>query len=108
MGQWYLITQQLWNVSITVSALLSGMDTISNHPIAGSIAVKYLSFLVPLGVLTDQEPTKSIQTISQDDVSAILGHIIVEHIVASVSFKPGCHRYLWYQAIISLRTTVGI
>jgi hypothetical protein len=40
--------QQLWNVSITVSALLSGMDTISNHPVAGYIAVESLSFLFHL------------------------------------------------------------
>jgi hypothetical protein len=57
-GLWVASYQQLWNVSITAPALLSGIETISNHPVSGSIAVRALSFFVPLGVLTDQGPTK--------------------------------------------------
>jgi hypothetical protein len=45
-------------MSITLSALLSDIYTISNHPLAGSMAVKAFSLLVIFGVLTDQWPTK--------------------------------------------------
>jgi hypothetical protein len=38
------------------SAVLSGILTISNHPVAGSIQVSALKYLVPLGVCTSQGP----------------------------------------------------
>jgi hypothetical protein len=49
---------------------LSVISQISGHDVAGSMAVKQLRYLLPLGVFTFQGPTKSTCTISDGIASA--------------------------------------
>jgi hypothetical protein len=65
IGRWYLHNQLLWTESITLPESLFLIAESSNHPDGGSIAVEASSLKTPLGVLTDQSPKKSTQTISQ-------------------------------------------
>ena len=69
----YLFSHSLLKASITVCTVALPIGTASNQPVIGSIMVRALRCLGPLGVLTVQGPTRSTSTLHQGVESIVFG-----------------------------------